>query len=208
MTQPLRGLYAITDASLIKDEHFIQTIEQALAGGTRIIQYRDKSTDEIKRFQQASIIKKLCEKYHTIFIINDDIELAKEIDADGVHIGIHDCSYETARKKLGNNKIIGVTCYNQIDTALHAQKTGADYVAFGRFFSSSIKPDAISADIDLLHQAKRKLSIPVCAIGGITLDNSAKLIDTGVDMLAVISGVFGAQNIQTTCEKFSRFFID
>ena len=206
MKPVLRGLYAITDAHLINEKQFAHRIEQALAGGVRIIQYRDKSNHTKKRLQQASDIKSLCDKYNTTFIINDDVELAKQVDADGVHIGINDCCYDRAREKLGDNKIIGVTCYNQFDNALQAQQLGADYVAFGRFFSSSVKPHAVEASIELLLRAKQELSVPVCAIGGITLENSSQLIGAGVDMLAVITGVFGAQDVQHACEAFSDLF--
>jgi len=207
MTSILRGLYAITDDSLIAEKNFTRTIEQALSGGVNVIQHRDKSGNIQKRLQQARDIKLLCEKYDTTFIINDDIDLAKKIDADGVHIGVNDSSYKSARKKLGSNKIIGVTCYNQFDSALQAQNLGADYVAFGSFFSSSVKPDTVVASKELLVRAKQELSVPVCAIGGITLDNSVELIDTGVDMLAVITGVFGADDIQSACKEFSALFI-
>jgi len=207
MRHNLRGLYAITDASLIAEKKFTATIEQALAGGVNIIQYRDKSNNIQKRLQQAESIKLLCEKYSTIFIINDDIELAKEINADGVHLGTNDVDYATARKKLGDNKIIGVSCYNQLEPALQAQKKGADYVAFGRFFPSAVKPDAAAASATLLTQARQELTLPICAIGGITLNNATELITAGTDMLAVITAVFTAKDIKKTCQRFSDLFI-
>ena len=207
MTHKLNGLYVITDASLIDERKFTDTIKQTLDGGANIIQYRDKSNNVKKHRQQASDIKRLCEQYKTIFIINDDFKLAKEIDADGVHLGSNDSAYDTARKALGNNKLIGITCYNQFDLALKAQSQGADYAAFGSFFSSSVKPDAVSADTHLLERAKLKLSIPVCAIGGITLDNSTELITAGADMLAVISAIFSSHDIKDTCQTFSHMFI-
>lgn len=208
MTHKLQGLYAITDASLISDKKFSATIEQALSGGVSIIQYRDKTDNTLKRLRQAGEVKLLCEQYNTTFIINDDIELATETDADGVHLGANDHSYEIARDKLGSHKIIGITCYNQINRALHAQKMGADYVAFGSFYTSSVKPMAVIASLDLLQQAKQQLTIPVCAIGGINLNNASQLITEGADMLAVITGVFGADDIQYACSQFSALFIE
>ena len=202
----LHGLYAITDARLIAEQKLIETIEQALAGGTSVIQYRDKSNDTQKRMHQAREIKLLCKQYNSTFIINDDIRLANEVDADGVHIGANDCSYEKARALLGDNKIIGITCYNQFETAIQAQDLGANYVAFGSFFSSSVKPNAVRADINLLTKAKQELSIPVCAIGGITLNNASELIHSGADMLAVISDIFESDNIHKTCEDFNQLF--
>jgi len=208
MTKSLYGLYAITDASLIAEKKFNQTIEQALAGGVKIIQYRDKSKNTEKRYRQAHDLKHLCDQYNATFIINDDIDLTKTIDADGVHIGSSDRSYKTARETLGEDKIIGVSCYNQFELAQQAQQQGANYVAFGRFFSSSIKPDAVIASTELLIRAKQELSIPVCAIGGITLNNSDLLIKTGADMLAVITAVFSSANIESTCQKFCNYFVE
>jgi thiamine-phosphate pyrophosphorylase len=206
MITRLRGLYAITDSYLIPEHSFKKTIEKALSSGVKIIQYRDKSCDTDKRFEQARDIKYLCEKYNTTFIINDDVELAKEINADGVHIGANDSSYDIARAALGKDKIIGISCYNQFDLAKKAQLQGADYIAFGRFFTSKVKPDAVAATTELLVRAKQELHIPVCAIGGITLNNAAKLMAANIDMLAVITAIFDSDNIESTCQKFSGFF--
>lgn len=203
--KPLRGLYVITDETLIPQNQFSESIEQALRGGARIIQYRDKSNDIIKRMQQATALKKLCNNYHATFIINDDVELALQIDADGVHIGSQDTTLASARRILGN-KIIGVSCYNQLDMAVRAEKNGADYIAFGSFFPSNIKPHAIRADIPLLTRAKQELKIPVCSIGGITLHNAPALLDAGADMIAVITDIFAAENISDRCQKYAALF--
>ncbi len=201
----LQGLYAITDETLLPVNQFSNSVELALKGGARIIQYRDKSTDHLKRVQQAQQIKTLCQQYQATFIINDDIALAKKVDADGVHIGIHDTPLADARKALGQDKIIGVSCYNQIELAEQAKENKADYIAFGRFFSSQIKPDAVPASLDILQQACR-IGLPVCAIGGIDENNGKALVDAGADMLAVISGVFAAKNIQQSSHAISRLF--
>jgi thiamine-phosphate pyrophosphorylase len=202
----LQGLYAITDASLIPEQRFSATIEQALKGGARIIQYRDKSSDGDKRRQQARDIKALCEKYNAVFIVNDDLALTLEVDADGVHIGNHDTALNDARAQLGQDKIIGVSCYNDFQLALQAQANGADYIAFGSFFSSNIKPDAKRADMDLLRRAKLEIILPVCAIGGITHNNANSLIQSGADMLAVISDVFETEQVEQAAQAFSSLF--
>lgn len=202
----LRGLYVITDEKLILPIRLAESVEQALRGGARIIQYRDKSDDHAKRLHQASKLKMLCEKYQATLIINDDVELALQIDADGVHIGKHDASLAATRKQLGDNKIIGVSCYNNLELALDTEKHGADYIAFGSFFSSATKPEAIRADKALLIRAKQTLNIPVCAIGGITLQNAASLLQAGADMVAVITDVLGAKNIYDHCTQFSALF--
>ena len=185
----LRGLYAITDEQLI-GLYFAPAVKQALKGGARIIQYRNKSTNQSRRRQQAETLRQLCDQYNALLIINDDIELAKVVNADGVHIGRDDTALAQAREKLGMDKIIGVSCYNDIELARKAEEHGADYVAFGAFFSSSIKPEAAEASQALLQQAHDELSIPLCCIGGITADNGAPLLEAGGHMLAVISDVF------------------
>jgi len=206
MTDPrLSGLYAITDANLLTD-NFTDAIEQAIQGGCQIIQYRDKSTDHKHRLQQANIVRQLCDQYQRLFIVNDDIELAMACNADGVHIGKDDQQLTTARDYLGNDKIIGVSCYNQIKLALAAEQGGADYVAFGAFFSSSIKPEATNAPVSLISQAKEQLQIPVCCIGGITANNATPLINAGTDMIAVISEIFASQNIKLSSQALSNLF--
>jgi thiamine-phosphate pyrophosphorylase len=202
----LRGLYAITDEQLIAEEHFGKTIELALQGGTRIIQYRDKSSNQQKRFQQASIVRSLCEQYQAICIINDDIELARSVKAHGVHLGQDDASLTKARQALGDNAIIGISCYNDITLAIEAEKNKADYVAFGAMFSSPTKPDAVNANLDIISDAKRLLSIPVCTIGGITDKNIQQLIQHGTDMAAVISSLFSASDIKHTANSLSQHF--
>lgn len=201
----LRGLYAITDATLMADK-FELAIEQSLQGGTRIIQYRDKSEDSKKRLKQARIIRQLCDQYQALFIVNDDIDLAIATNADGVHLGKDDLAMTTARDQLGHNKIIGITCYNQLQNAIDAEQAGADYVAFGAFFSSSIKPNATDAPLSLIRQAKDQLQIPVCCIGGITSNNANSLIDAGADMIAVISDIYASQDIKLASQTLSELF--
>ncbi len=192
----LKGLYAITDEQLIAEDNFARSIEQALQGGARIIQYRDKSADQSKRFQQATCLQALCKQYHAICIINDDIALAKAVNADGVHLGKEDVSISQAREILGANSIIGISCYNKLTIALTAENNNASYVAFGAIFSSPTKPDAVNAGTKLIARAKAQLSIPVCAIGGISDKNIQQVIHQGADMAAVISSLFASENIK------------
>jgi thiamine-phosphate pyrophosphorylase len=202
----LKGLYAITDDQLINRQQFSQAIESALQGGAKIIQYRDKSNDQQKRFQQATILRTLCQQYQATSIINDDIELAKAVAADGVHLGKNDASLTRARQLLGDKAIIGVSCYNELRLALEAEKNRANYVAFGAIFSSSTKPNAVVAGLDIIAAAKQQLSIPVCTIGGITDKNIPQVVKQGADMAAVISSLFSAHDIKHTAQNLSQYF--
>ncbi len=199
----LTGLYAITDSS---QGHIVHKVEQALDGGARIVQYRDKSTDRRKRMADAKELLDLCRRYEATFIINDDVELAAAIGADGVHLGRNDLDITKARERLGDTAIIGISCYNRLELATAAQEAGADYAAFGRFFPSSTKPQAVQAEIGLLQEAKKALQIPIVAIGGITPENGASLIAAGADMLAVVHGLFGQQDIRAAAEQFQKLF--
>ena len=202
----LRGLYAITDERLMTEADFLTKAESALLGGARLIQYRDKSSNIEKRFKQALALKKLCEQNNSLLIINDDIELANTVQADGVHLGKDDTSINQARQLLGEHSIIGVSCYDQLDLAVAAEKAGANYIAFGAFFPSPTKPQARTASLELLKTAKQQLHIPVCGIGGINVDNANTLIEQGADMTAVITDLFASSDIQTTASQIARLF--
>jgi thiamine-phosphate pyrophosphorylase len=201
------GLYAITDTGLIPAiRQLVEAVEHAILGGARLVQYRDKRTDQDLRWQQAQALKALCSTHGIPLIINDDIKLAAAVNAAGVHLGKDDASPQVARARLGDAAIIGVSCYNRLDLARKATQAGADYVAFGSFFPSSIKPDAVPADISLLNEAKQYLSIPIVAIGGITPDNGQALVDAGADFLAVISGLFANADIRAAAQAYSAIF--
>lgn len=202
----LQGLYAITDEKLITEEQFRQSVESALQGGVRIIQYRDKSNNLQKRLQQANTLRSLCELYQAICIINDDIELSKAVKAHGVHLGRNDVSITRARQMLGENAIIGVSCYNDLSLAAEAEKNKADYIAFGAMFSSPTKPSAIVAGPDMISKAKQQLSIPICTIGGITEKNIKQVLQQGADMTAIISGIFSSDDIKNSAKKLSQYF--
>ena len=206
--EKLKGLYVITDQQLIAEEDFSESVEAALQGGARIIQYRDKSNKQNKRLQQASLLRALCERYHATCIINDDLELAKAVNAHGLHLGKDDLSLTDARQVLGKNTIIGVSCYNDLNRAIDAANNNADYVAFGAIFPSTTKPEASIAGLDIITQARQQLSIPICTIGGITQENIQQVIQQGADMAAVINAVFSSNDIRQSSKALSRLFHD
>ncbi len=201
----LHGLYAITDSTLLAN-NLVNGVLQVIQAGCQLIQYRDKSSDQEKRLRDATALAELCKKNKTILIINDDIELCLAVDADGVHLGQDDCGLAQARQRLGENKIIGISCYNSLELASKAVQQQADYIAFGSFFDSSIKPNALKAQPELIQQAKAKLGLPIAAIGGITHSNAAKLIEQGADMIAVISQIFQSPNIKKSAQQFTDLF--
>lgn len=203
MNKAISGLYAITP-DLADTAVLLAKTQAALAGGARLLQYRNKTADENLRREQAAALRELCRRYGAMLIINDHVELAREIDADGVHVGVDDAGVAAARTRLGHSKIIGATCYNDLQRALAAAAQGADYVAFGSFFASAVKPGAVRAPLALLQQARRQVTVPVVAIGGITLDNAAGLIDAGANAVAVISALFAVPDVEVAARKFCQ----
>ena len=206
ISHSLNGLYAITDARLQRPDQLTERVRQAIDGGARLIQYRDKSADAVFRLRQANALADLCRERGVALIINDDVELAAECGAQGVHLGENDADPQTARRLLGDSAIIGVSCYNRLPLALQAANQGADYIAFGRFFPSRTKPKAVQASLDLIRMARQQLSLPLAAIGGITAHNAAALLDAGVAMLAVVHGVFGAADIRHAAAAYAALF--
>lgn len=201
----VEGLYVITPDSADTSQ-LLHRVRLALAGGARVLQYRNKSADAALRLAQAAALRELAREFAVTFIVNDDAQLAAQVDADGVHLGAADGELNVARALLGKHKIIGVSCYNRISLAREAVAAGADYVAFGAFFPSTVKPDAVTAGAELLCQARAELDVPLVAIGGITALNGASLVDAGADALAVISAVFDAADIQAAAQDFSKLF--
>lgn len=199
----LRGLYVITDTALIGGNRLVPAVAAALNGGARMVQYRDKSSDTMRRRDEATALLGLCRQAGVPLIINDDIELAAGIGADGVHLGHDDASPHDARQRLGSGAIIGLSCHSDPGAPYIME---ADYAAFGRFFSSSTKPGAPQASLEVLGQAREKLDIPVVAIGGINAANGASLIAAGADMLAVVAGVFGSDDIESAAREISGLF--
>ncbi|EKT4531246.1 thiamine phosphate synthase [Pseudomonas putida] len=199
----LRGLYAITDSQLLAGR-FLSHVEAALEGGVCLLQYRDKSDDAARRLREAEGLMKLCERYGTQLLINDDAELAARLGV-GVHLGQTDGPLTPARALLGRQAIIGSTCHASLELATQAASEGASYVAFGRFFNSVTKPGAPAANVDLLEQARAQVKLPIAVIGGITLDNAAPLVAHGADLLAVIHGLFGADSAQEVTRRARAF---
>lgn len=200
-----RGLYAVTDESRSGPD-LVQQVAHAIHGGAVMVQYRDKHSDPGQRLWQANDLQMLCHSLQVPLIVNDDIELARQCRAAGVHLGKDDATIAMARAALGEQAIIGVSCYNSLAMAQSAQAAGADYIAFGSFFVSPTKPDAIRADLALLREAQAALTIPIVAIGGISVENGGALIDAGAALLAVVSGLFGAADITTAACDYTQLF--
>jgi thiamine-phosphate pyrophosphorylase len=188
MRFPSRGLYAITQTEHKSPSTVIKEVTAAIRGGAVLVQYRDKNPEDALFL--ATALMDVCRQHQVPLIINDHINLAAAVSADGVHLGKDDGEIALARKELGGQAIIGVSCYDSLERALSAQQQGADYVAFGRFFPSSSKPLAAPATIATLLQAKQILAIPIVAIGGILPENGKALLAAGADFLAVIGGLF------------------
>jgi thiamine-phosphate pyrophosphorylase len=201
-----RGLYAVTDSTLTPAAHIVDAVARAIQGGAVMVQYRDKGHDFERRAWEAQDLLSMCRSLRVPLIINDDVELAAHIGADGVHLGTDDAVVTHARDLLGAEAIIGVSCYNELKRADHAVAIDADYVAFGSFFPSLTKPAAARATPELLREAKQRIKVPVVAIGGITPDNAPELVEAGADLLAVISGVFAASDIRAAAEQYAALY--
>ena len=204
----LRGLYAITDSKLLADGRLLPYAEAALAGGARLLQYRDKSDDDRRRLREAQALRDLCERHGAQLIINDDAELAARLGA-GLHLGQDDGSLSAARALLGRRAIIGATCHARLELAEEAVAQGASYVAFGRFFDSNTKPGAPAATPAMLEQARQRFSLPIVVIGGVTLDNAPDLIARGASLVAVVHALFAAESpreVERRARAFSELF--
>jgi thiamine-phosphate pyrophosphorylase len=195
----LRGLYAITPDGGTRGE-LLDKVGAALAGGIALLQYRRKKASA----SEARDIVKLARRHGVPVIINDDVALALEVGAEGAHLGRDDGDLDSARRSLGG-KILGVSCYNQLALARTAREKGADYVAFGSVFSSTTKPAAVRAPLSLFGEA-RPLALPLAAIGGITLGNAREVIDSGADLLAVISDLFDSPDIAARAAQYGKLF--
>ena len=201
----IEGLYAITPDEL-DTAVLLHHAGLALQGGACVLQYRNKFADATLKLAQARGLRRLTREFKATFIVNDDARLALLAEADGVHLGTGDGSVSGARVLLGDAKIIGVSCYNRAPLAFEAVRQGADYAAFGAFFPSSIKPGAVKAEVALLQTVRHALHVPVVAIGGITPQNGAALIEAGADALAVISALWNAPDIEQAAQDFSTLF--
>lgn len=200
----MKGLYALTDPILCgHGDQLLASAAAAIRGGISVLQYRDKASSHSVRGANAHALSALCREHGVTFIINDDVHLAKRVNADGVHLGQGDMSLSDARDVLGAHKIIGVTCHADIALAAEAEQSGADYVAFGAFYPSKTKPLAKPAPLSVLDDAKQSLTLPIVAIGGIAKHNIVTVHAAGADLVAVVGAVFShdVANIESaTCE--------
>jgi thiamine-phosphate pyrophosphorylase len=199
------GLYAITP-DLGDTAALLAKVKAALEGGARALQYRNKVADAALRREQARGLARLCRTYRVPLIINDHLDLALEVEAEGLHIGAEDGSITEARRQLGPDRILGVSCYREIENALEAARMGASYVAFGGFFPSPVKGGSGGAPMSILGEAKRRTGLPVVAIGGITVDNAPQLVAAGADSVAVITALFAAPDVKAAARQFSAIF--
>ena len=208
MRTELRGLYAVTpDDRLLP--RLSALVEMALEGGVRLVQYRNKPAPPPMRRAQAADLLRICRAFGAKLIVNDDFRLAVEIGADGAHLGRDDFPAEglaTAREALGPGRILGVSCYGDLDLAEAAAKAGADYLAFGSVFPSVTKPGASRVSLETLREARCRFDLPVAAIGGITLDNAPEVIAAGADLLAVVSDLFDAMDVRRRAKEFQQLF--
>jgi thiamine-phosphate pyrophosphorylase len=202
-----KGLYAITPDTP-DTAGLLLSLEQALLGGVRLVQYRNKVADAALKREQASALLSLCRRFAVPLIINDDLDLALALDAEGVHLGREDApgGMKAARSALGPDKLLGVSCYGEIERAREAAASGADYVAFGALFPSSTKPAAGRAPLELFSRARQKIGCALCGIGGITLENAPAAITAGADLLAVISDLFDAPDIISRAQAYSELW--
>jgi thiamine-phosphate pyrophosphorylase len=201
----IKGLYAITP-DMADLNTLIQKTQLAIEGGAFMVQYRSKIHDRDVKMQQCAAILRLCREYKIPCIVNDDVDMCRILEADGVHLGEKDDNIADVRRILGEDAIIGSSCYDQLNHAKQAQNEGASYVAFGAMFETLTKPNAPRATLELLREAKSQIQIPVVAIGGITMNNAHDVIETGIDAIAVINSLFEAKTIKETAETFSKMF--
>lgn len=205
MQRALAGLYAVTPDEAQTDI-LVRKVGQALEGGAAAVQYRNKTADRQLRLEQGRALAALCRAAGARFIVNDDVALALELDADGVHLGAEDGDLAEARRRLGPGRLLGASCYDRIELAATAVHAGADYLAFGSVFSSATKPDAVRAPLTLFAEARRRFALPLVAIGGINLQNAPQAFAAGADAVAVISAVFDAGDIAASAAAFTRLY--
>lgn len=203
-----RGLYAITHDLPQPIEQLRADAAAAIRGGAVVLQYRRKGTSRDRARRELAALRALCSETSTVLIVNDDIELALEAAADGVHLGRDDGDWEPLAATAGRGLLIGVSCYADLSRARRAEACGADYVAFGSFFESATKPEATHCPLEVLRVARRELALPIVAIGGITPENGAELVRAGADFLAVISGVFAQPSIEAAAARYANLFGD
>ncbi|AXF85327.1 Thiamine-phosphate synthase [Ephemeroptericola cinctiostellae] len=201
----MQGLYAVTpnwdDTDLL-----LTATEEVIRGGARMVQYRHKDIDAAMRKIQASALQQLCRDYLVPFIINDDVDLCMELNADGIHVGGTDAPIADVRQRVGAHKIVGASCYGSMDLARAAARDGASYVAFGGFYPSLVKKYEVSTSANIVAQAKTELDAPVVVIGGMTVENCGVLIAQGADMVAAISSIYARIDRTKAAQEMSDLF--
>lgn len=202
----LRGLYAITPDEA-NTSRLVVRVTSVLTAKPALLQYRNKSASPALQEEQAKVLAELCREVGVPLVINDNASLALRVGAAGVHLGAEDGALDDARLTLGPSAIIGVSCYGSVMLAEKSARDGATYVAFGSVFASPTKPSAVQITLSLLEEARRRIRIPICAIGGIERCNAAKLIALGVDLVAVISDVFDDPQPAMAAKQFGSLFL-
>lgn len=200
------GLYVLTSDRGAPLAKLLADVEQALLGGARVLQYRHKGSDRARQEREAVALNELCRGYGVPLIVNDDPRLAAAVGAAGVHLGRNDTGLREARALLGETAIVGASCYDSLERARAAVNNGADYVAFGSIYPSPTKPDAVPCDLEVLRQARLELHAPLVAIGGITVENAAHVIEAGADLIAVVNAVMGEEDIRGAAAGFAKLF--
>lgn len=201
----MKGLYLVTPDWDDTDQ-LLKVTEAALQAGVALLQYRNKTTTDALRLTQAAALQTLCRQYKVPFIINDHLALCEQLDADGVHVGGTDATVAAVRALIGPNKILGASCYGDLQRAQEAAIAGASYVAFGGFYPSRVKKYEVSTPVDIVSRAKASIALPVCVIGGMTPDNAVSLVAEGADMVAAISSVYQHEYPAPAVSAFVRLF--
>lgn len=200
----LKGLYAITDEKLTPNSTILNQVEEAIMAGAKVIQLREKSASDEEVEEVARNLQRLCTKHKATFFINDRVQLAKKIDADGIHVGISDQGVKKTRAEVGAKMLIGASCYDDVEMAKQAVKDGADYVAFGAFYPTKTKPEAEVVRKEVITKARAELDVPVCVIGGINRKNIHEMVDYQPDMYSIVSDIFGSNDIKTAVLELNK----
>ena len=201
----MKGLYLVTP-DWDDTEQLLAVTEEALQGGVTVLQYRHKTASEALRREQAQALLQLCRKMKLPLIINDHIALCEDLDADGSHVGGTDASVADVRARLGADKVVGASCYGDLQLARDARAAGASYVAFGGFYPSRVKKYAVTTPPDIITRAISEMNIPVCVIGGMTAANSKPLVERGAHLVAAISSVYSAADPRLAAREFTHLF--
>ena len=203
---PQCGLYAITPDRPMTLPTLVHAAEEALRGGARLLQYRRKGLSAVQAKPEVEALVACCNRHDVLLFVNDDVALAREAGAHGVHLGRDDGDYQALARGRSRRLLLGVSCYNSLARAREAAEAGVDYVAFGSVYSTSTKPEAVHCPLTVLSQARAELRLPIVAIGGITPDNATSVIEAGADFVAAIGGVFDQASIFESAIRYSRLF--